>query len=323
MVNLPFFFPTRVVLIDDEPQVLRLTALLFGAHPEVAEVVTFENAQAALDFLRAEAAQRPALDAFATAQVHDEFDYEAPHGGPIRREVRFDLRELDRALLQPHLRRLVSVVVCDYAMPGMDGLAFFDEFNDPSVRRVMLTALCDEHRAVQAFNRGLIHQFVHKADPAGPRGLEAMLLGQIRAFFRARSIPLAAALALGEAGAVLQHAALAEVLTTALAETGCTEYAVRLAPLGYQLHGTPPRARAAALLLADGNAFDRAARAVREIDGPETLARALQAREVMPFTRTGRPILDAAGDGIEPGDQTLAPRIAGYNEPLYWALANP
>jgi CheY-like chemotaxis protein len=238
--------------------------------------------------------------------------------------VHIDLRRLDAVMTVPDVVRQVSVIVCDYAMPGMDGLAFFEQLADPLVRRVMLTALCDEHQAVQAFNRGLIHQFVRKADAAGPRGLEAVLRAQQRAWFAARSGPLAAALALGDDARVLQHPAVDDLREAALRERHADRFVASLAPAGYRLAGGSTQARAARLMLADGARFDRAARAVAEVDGPAELADALRTRAVMPYTRSGGPILDLLehAAGTERDAQTVAPRIAEGAEPLYWALVD-
>ena len=59
----------------------------------------------------------------------------------------------------------VSVVVCDYAMPGVNGLQFLDSIRDPNVRKILLTGVADESTAIEAFNNGLIDRFVVKNDP--------------------------------------------------------------------------------------------------------------------------------------------------------------
>lgn len=59
----------------------------------------------------------------------------------------------------------VSVVVVDYAMPGMDGLEFCRRINNPHIRKILLTGKADEKLAINAFNEGLIHRYIHKSDP--------------------------------------------------------------------------------------------------------------------------------------------------------------
>lgn len=313
MANLPIFFPTRVLLVDDEPHVLRMTSLLFEQRPEVSSVLAFPDALAALDFLKQEQARLPALDAFAAARVHDEIEDDGRHP-VVRRHVEIRLSDVAEVLDAPHRRDLVSVIVCDYAMPGMDGLEFFSGPIDAGIRRVLLTAICDEHRAVQAFNRGTIHQFVHKADAAGPRGLETVLVDQIEAFFRSRTSHLAAALALGPAGGLLEHPELAQLLRDVAASRGFVEYSFSAVPPGFRLGGSSGRAR---LLLADTGAFARTIRVVEEIEAPPSLAAALRARDVMPWDRDGRAIYEA-GDAWSA--LAVPPQAAGVSEPLFWAL---
>jgi CheY-like chemotaxis protein len=318
MTPLPLFFPTRVVLIDDEPQVLRMTALLFERRPEVAEVVVFTRAADAISFLERSAERSPELDVFAGARVHDEIEDGGAAEVPlVCRTVEIRLSELARVLRMPERHALNSVIVCDYAMPGMDGLEFFGRLRDAAVRRVLLTALCDEQRAVQAFNRGLIHQFVHKADPAGPRGLEQVLLTQIREFFLLRTAHLRAALALGRAGQFLRHSGVTSLLERVMRESGFREYSFSVTPSGFRLRSPGDDTL---LTLADADDFDRCARVVREIEGPRELADALAERRVMPVARDATPIYEAGNDWRE---RVLEPRLDAVHQPLYWALLTP
>jgi CheY-like chemotaxis protein len=309
----PIFFPTRVLLIDDEPQVLRMTARLFRQRPEVADVITFADAPSALAFIDEQRARLPALDAFAAARVRDEFDDDGPLP-VVRRQVEIELAAVTGVLDAPARHELISVIVCDYAMPVMDGLEFFGRSAEPNTRRVLLTALCDEHRAVQAFNRGAIHHFVHKADAAGPRGLEAMLGEQARAFFRAHTSHLAAALALGPAGRLLVHPALPRLLQDVMQAGGHREYSFSAAPLGFRLGGG---ARPASLVLADAGTYARTLRVVGEVEAPQALATALRARTILPVGRDGAPIYDA-GDAW--AAHAIVPQVADGAEPLHWAV---
>lgn len=63
---------------------------------------------------------------------------------------------------QPARRALTRVALFDYAMPAIDGLSALAELPDWRGRRVLLTGRADERIAVQAFNRGLIDQYLPK-----------------------------------------------------------------------------------------------------------------------------------------------------------------
>ena len=58
--------------------------------------------------------------------------------------------------------QLAQVCVVDYAMPGTDGLKVLTTLLDWPGARVLLTGQADEQVAIQAFNSGLIDQFIPK-----------------------------------------------------------------------------------------------------------------------------------------------------------------
>lgn len=66
-----------------------------------------------------------------------------------------------------NLRRFddISVVVVDYAMPGMNGLDFCRRINNTAIKIILLTGKADEKLAIDAFNEGLIHRYILKSDP--------------------------------------------------------------------------------------------------------------------------------------------------------------
>ncbi len=318
MTVLPLFFPTRVVLIDDEPRILRTTSLLLERLAAVAQVLCFERAQDALDHFERVRPGTAGRDPFPSVRARDEY-----RDGPGHEAPRI-LRALDlsppslRAALDAALRDPVdSLVVCDYAMPQMDGIAFFERLADPHVRRVLLTALCDERFAVRAFNRNQIHQFVHKADPSGPAGLVALLAEQLRAFFRARTAAARAALAAGAGGEFLRHPGVGTLLDVVTREYGVRGFVFQPDPPGFIVHCGPGDYRF--LALGDEASLDRCARVVEEIDGPAALARALRARDVMPVGRDGRPIYEAHADWRA---AALAPNRqgAGGDAILFWVV---
>jgi CheY-like chemotaxis protein len=57
---------------------------------------------------------------------------------------------------------LTHVCVVDYSMPGLNGLQVLGELVDWPGTRVLLTGRADEQIAVNAFNHGLIEQFIAK-----------------------------------------------------------------------------------------------------------------------------------------------------------------
>lgn len=61
--------------------------------------------------------------------------------------------------------RLAKTCVIDFAMPGTDGLKVLNTLLDWPGSRILLTGQADEQIAIQAFNGGLIDQFIAKQMP--------------------------------------------------------------------------------------------------------------------------------------------------------------
>jgi len=79
--------------------------------------------------------------------------------------VNLDLAAIHAEVYNPHRFSEVSVVVVDYAMPGMNGVEFCRQLESPNIKKILLTGQADESVAIQAFNDGLIHRYVKKSDP--------------------------------------------------------------------------------------------------------------------------------------------------------------
>lgn len=82
---------------------------------------------------------------------------------------------LDYWASNPMRHQLAKVSVVDYAMPGTTGLQVMNTLVDWPGARVLLTGQADEQVAVQAFNNGLIDQYVPKQAPDITRHLLAVI----------------------------------------------------------------------------------------------------------------------------------------------------
>jgi CheY-like chemotaxis protein len=56
----------------------------------------------------------------------------------------------------------ISVIVVDYAMPGMNGIDLCRALSKHPAKKILLTGEADHRIAVDAFNEGLIHRFILK-----------------------------------------------------------------------------------------------------------------------------------------------------------------
>ena len=84
---------------------------------------------------------------------------------PVPDDLHFkaNLDEIKTYADRPSKMHKIGVVFMDYEMPGMNGLEVFENANAPCLEKILLTGR-DEKLAVQAFNRGLINQYISKQD---------------------------------------------------------------------------------------------------------------------------------------------------------------
>jgi CheY-like chemotaxis protein len=137
--------PCTWVFIDDHTRFLRA---LEATLPPYQPHKMFDKPREALDFLKG---CSPSKFLTPTSTYEDE-----------ELVMRLDLGQITSRLTDPNRYSEVSVVVCDYAMPGMNGLELLEQIPDRSIRRILLTGVADEQVAVEAFNAGTIDRFVKK-----------------------------------------------------------------------------------------------------------------------------------------------------------------
>ena len=67
-----------------------------------------------------------------------------------------------------------DLVIADYLMPGMDGIAFLSRFKElqPMALRILLTGYADKESAIRAINQVGLYQYVEK-----PWDNDALLVG--------------------------------------------------------------------------------------------------------------------------------------------------
>lgn len=183
--GLPFFHPTRVVFVDDDPRTLRSLAHLIANQ---APVACYESGT---DLMRdvEEGALRTVIDADCFT------DYTGLVTDPdTERVIGVDKTMVIKRLFSPERFSTMGVVVIDYAMPDLDGFALCRMLEEHArhggytpARRIMLTAQADATLGIEAVNAGLIAAFYRKDRPDLPEVLSAQIKAQQRAFIAASS----------------------------------------------------------------------------------------------------------------------------------------
>ena len=146
-----FHRPGTVVFLDDDPDYLEMLALVLPRHWHVK---LFLRPADCINYLQQEPPFWEA-DAWNQQQLIDHWR----EGKPLIPQV------LGYWSKYTERYALTRVCVVDYSMPAMNGLQALGELVDWPGSRVLLTGQADEQVAVQAFNRGLIDQFIAKQAP--------------------------------------------------------------------------------------------------------------------------------------------------------------
>lgn len=142
----PYFFPTKVILLDDQESFLQSCSLLLDENicydlhsspKKVVELVHKENKN---------------RDLFYKKYLHNE-----------EGEFVYTFETLKQIINSEDRFKIVSVIVMDHDMPEMNGFEVCEKI-DPSIRKILLTGVADEKQAIEAFNEGLIHGFISKKD---------------------------------------------------------------------------------------------------------------------------------------------------------------
>ncbi|GAA5787092.1 response regulator [Chitiniphilus shinanonensis] len=183
----PFYFPSSVLFVDDNADYLANLALALD--PDLA-CRLHSNPLVSLATLNQSPPASALVDRYCSL-----FQFqERPQPG--QRLMEFDLERVLREVYNPGRFDLVTVLVIDYAMPGLDGLEYCRHVRDPAVKKILLTGKADEKIAVQAFNQGLIDRFLPKQSPDLVMRLTQDIRALQQAYFRDLCQPLANVLAL-------------------------------------------------------------------------------------------------------------------------------
>ncbi len=164
-----------VLFLDDDIEFLQMLGLIL---PRQLQVELYAEPLAFLERMRAEPARWE-----ADASQHVLMVERWRQGRPLVPQV---LHHWARNAQRYDLVQICSV---DYAMPHMHGLMVLEELHDWPGSRVLLTGQADEQVAVQAFNGGLIDQYISKVGAESmPRLMAAMDALQHRAHPRLNTI---------------------------------------------------------------------------------------------------------------------------------------
>lgn len=151
------YFPSTALFIDDSRDFLLNFVLQLD---EGLAYRVFDSPFDALDCIHK---KRCELDMLSQRCLSE---YTEAKNCPLTNHtINLDLTAIHAEIYNPRRFAEISVVVVDYAMPGMDGLEFCRRIENRNIRKILLTGKADEKLAIDAFNEGLIHRYIQKSDP--------------------------------------------------------------------------------------------------------------------------------------------------------------
>lgn len=219
----PFMFPTTLVAVDDDPLFLEALEFRLGATFNVA---THTRATAALRSLLDAQSYNPAGRLISALPS---YDLTGTDGDWRDQAVRLHTSEILDLATDPRRRQAPSVVIVDYDMPDIDGLAFCRQLAGLPIRKIMLTGKADERVAVRAFNEGVIDKFLSKDAEVLP-GLLAEIDLAVGRFFADTTATLRAVLSAN--GSFLCDPDFCGHFRQAVAEHGIVEHYLLPVPPG-------------------------------------------------------------------------------------------
>ena len=151
------YFPTTALFVDDSRDFLLNFVLQLD---EGLAYRVFDSPFHALDCIREKKGE---LDLFSQRCISE---YTEAKNCPLTNHtVNLNLAAIHTEVYKSKRFSEISVVIVDYAMPGIDGLEFCRRIEDSNIKKILLTGQADEVMAIQAFNEGLIDRYIKKSDP--------------------------------------------------------------------------------------------------------------------------------------------------------------
>lgn len=146
-----YYHPSTVVFVDDNQRFLN--SLLTQLDLDRFSPVTHHSPYVALDFFE----NTYQADSFIERCMKLQLPSQAGH-----RVMDIDVQAIHQEIYRANRFNEVSVLVVDYAMPGIMGGRLCQMLKHHKLKTILLTAEADEKIAISLFNEGLIHHYIKK-----------------------------------------------------------------------------------------------------------------------------------------------------------------
>lgn len=257
----PYYYPTTVALIDDNPAFLQ--SLSLQLHEDLAYLLYTRPAEAL------ERINRPRNEEPLYRRVFRREEQQRT----TDRVIHLDLALIEREISNPARFEDISVVVVDYDMPAMNGLEFCHAVKDSRIKKVLFTGVADEKVAVRAFNEGAIDRFILKSQSDAVSIVNQTIAELQRAYFREISSALTSTLMLDPPG-FLTDPVFLRTFHELMGAKRIIEYYLVSDPLGFLM--LSDQGEISRLVVMDEAELARQARGAREQGAPEAVVRSIE-----------------------------------------------
>lgn len=212
-VGHPFYFPTQVVMVDDDPDFLDGISLMFDKNLSYR---LFHSASEALDYVNKSHQQVRFLERC----------YNNYKTGPQESESlsHVDIGKLHKEIFNSARFQTSATVVVDYSMPEMNGLEFLMELKNPFIKKILLAGQADTDLAIKAFNKQLIDQYIDKHDPRLKHILNSTISVFSDQYFRSSFKLITDPIIANNHDAFLADARFQKYFSAIRLKTDCVEY---------------------------------------------------------------------------------------------------
>ena len=212
-VGHPFYFPTQVVMVDDDPDFLDGISLMFDKNLSYR---LFHSASEALDYVNKSHQQVSFLERC----------YKNYKTGPQESDSlsHVDIGKLHKEIFNSARFQTSATVVVDYSMPEMNGLEFLMELKNPFIKKILLAGQADTDLAIKAFNKQLIDQYIDKHDPRLKHILNSTISVFSDQYFRSSFKLITDPIIANNHDAFLADARFQKYFSAIRLKTDCVEY---------------------------------------------------------------------------------------------------
>lgn len=266
-----FYYPTQVVLVDDDANFLDSVSLLL--HRSI-NYRLFQSARQALEHVN-------------KAHYHGDMlrrCYSSYKTGPFDSDTltHIDINSIYKEVYNADRYLMPGVVVIDYSMPEMSGLEYCVSLTNPYVKKILLTGRANTELAVQAFNEGLIDQFISKKDPQLEQKLNRSIASLQQQYFSRSFKLLSDPVIANSQSRFISNPEFIEFFNILRSEHGIVEYYLIDMPYsGFLL--LDDKGRVSLLLIMSHNGLQEHIRQCRARLAPQELLDALEQGAMIPL----------------------------------------